>query len=319
MMHTGGLVGAPRENAWLLNHRRRVKSQFGEDGIIEKIFEIIVPASRWVVEFGAGDGERQSNAWNLIKNHGWSAVLIEADRSDFEKMRELWRGEARVFCHNRRVASSGTDALDAILSSTPLPHAFDFCSIDIDGNDYHVWAGLARYRPAVVMIEFNPSIPRDIAFVQPDDPALSWGSSLRSLVELGAKKGYELVSVLRSNAFFVEKRAFADFGIADNSAAALAPPLMRSGGFFQLHDGAIVLCGWDEKEFLCRKKKIQREAVYVLTASGVSPLRFRRDRPFSRIIKNALKRSEFASPLRRLFAFWVRLRRRLRRRFGAQS
>ncbi len=305
--------GAPRENAWLLRHRCRVKSQFGEDGIIEKIFEIIGSASRWVVEFGAGDGEYQSNSWNLIQNHGWSGVLIEADRSDFEKMRELRRGATRVFCLNRRVASSGSDALDVILSSTPLPRAFDFCSIDIDGNDLNVWRGFARYRPAVVMIEFNPSIPSDIAFVQPDDPALRWGSSLLSTVQLGAEKGYELVSVLGSNAFFVERGVFASFGIRDNSPSALWIHAKTPGRFFQLHDGAIVLSGWDEKDFLCRKKKIQREAVYALTPSGPKPLRFLRDNRVARIIKNMLKRSLLASPLRRLFAYAVRLRRRVRR------
>ena len=56
---------------------RRVFSQFGEDGVIEKIFEIIEPGPKYCVEFGAHDGINNSNMRNLIANHGWSSFQIE--------------------------------------------------------------------------------------------------------------------------------------------------------------------------------------------------------------------------------------------------
>ena len=48
-----------------------------------------------------------------------------------------------------------------------LPSDFDVLSIDIDGADYHVWDGLrgSRFAPALVVIEFNPTIPNHVAFV----------------------------------------------------------------------------------------------------------------------------------------------------------
>ncbi len=49
------------ESAYLQKFNRKVTSQRGEDGIIEKIFEIAGAANRYCVEFGAWDGKLYSN------------------------------------------------------------------------------------------------------------------------------------------------------------------------------------------------------------------------------------------------------------------
>jgi len=54
------------KNDWLLDYRKDVTSQTGEDGIIDKVFEIIGTQSKWCVEFGAYDGKFCSNTYNLI-------------------------------------------------------------------------------------------------------------------------------------------------------------------------------------------------------------------------------------------------------------
>ena len=58
---------------------RSVFSQFGEDGVIERIFEVIEPGPKFAVEFGAHDGVNNSNMRNLVVNHGWSSFQIEGD------------------------------------------------------------------------------------------------------------------------------------------------------------------------------------------------------------------------------------------------
>lgn len=63
----------------LLNFASNVTSQFGEDGIIQRIFEIIPPSHKYCVEFGAWDGKYFSNCYNLIVNKGWSGAFIEAN------------------------------------------------------------------------------------------------------------------------------------------------------------------------------------------------------------------------------------------------
>jgi hypothetical protein len=79
--------------------------------------------------------------------------------------------------------------LDSILTRTSVPADFAFCSIDIDGNDYHAWKAITAYRPKLVCIEFSRAIPTDCLFVQAADPKLNQGSSLMALVELGKSKG----------------------------------------------------------------------------------------------------------------------------------
>ena len=178
-------------------------SQTGEDGVIEKILEVIPEHDKWCVEFGAWDGVFLTNTRNLIESQGYSAGLIEADKAHFHALQQNYAQHANVITMNRRVGFGQADGLDNILSTTPVPREFDFLSIDIDGNDYHVWRAISHYRPKVVLIEFNPTIPTPVRFVQPADPSVSQGASLLSLVELGKEKGYELVAVLQWNAFFV--------------------------------------------------------------------------------------------------------------------
>ena len=69
----------PREPVDLQAAERIVFSQFGEDGVIEKIFETIEPGPKFAVEFGAHDGINNSNMRNLVVNHGWSSFQIEGD------------------------------------------------------------------------------------------------------------------------------------------------------------------------------------------------------------------------------------------------
>ncbi len=41
---------------WLLDYGKNVYSQTGEDGVIEKILDILPDRDSWCVEFGAWDG-----------------------------------------------------------------------------------------------------------------------------------------------------------------------------------------------------------------------------------------------------------------------
>ncbi|MCP4904816.1 MAG: hypothetical protein GY910_07535, partial [bacterium] len=71
---------------------RIVFSQFGEDGVIEKIFETIEPGPKFAVEFGAHDGVQNSNMRNLVLNHGWSTYQIEGSKPLAEKLAKAYAG-----------------------------------------------------------------------------------------------------------------------------------------------------------------------------------------------------------------------------------
>lgn len=232
------------DNQFLNRYRKNVKSQFGEDGIIAKIFEIL-PRDRqnhWSCEFGAWDGKHCSNTYNLLMNVGWRGVLIEANPRKFRDLQVTYKGVDRAVLLNEFVQFSGENTLDQILARHAIPRDFDLLSIDIDGNDYHILASIQVYRPKVIVIEFNPTIPDNIAFIQEADPRWQHGSSLLAITELAKKKDYELICVNAENAFYVDRQYYPLFGIKDNSIAAMKyyrEPLQ----VFQLYDGTLVFHG----------------------------------------------------------------------------
>jgi hypothetical protein len=249
-------------SAFLREFHRNVTSQLGEDGIIEKIFEIMGATNRYCVEFGAWDGKLYSNSWNLLKNGGWRGLLIEADTEKYAELAAEYAGRADVVTRNLRVATEGPQSLDAILAEAGAPSDLDFLCIDIDGNDWHIWNALKDFAPRLVAVEFNPSIPNDVIFVQDDDPSVNHGSSLLALIELGKAKGYELVATTDCNAFFVPKALFPAFGIADNGIYAMHDPMYFESRLFQLYDGTLVLTGC--KRLLWSNVTIEQEDIQVL-------------------------------------------------------
>ena len=225
-------------------YSHNVKSSDGEDGIIQKIFEVVEPRNRWCVELGALNGTHDSNSWNLINNQSWSAVLIEADPTYFEKVAALYQQTPTAHTVQAFISFEGTYTLDAVLSCTPIPHDFDLLILDIDGNDYHVWDSLQKYHPRVVCVEFNPTIPNDISFVQPRDMNVQQGSSLKAIADLARQKGYCLIATVDANAFFVVSEEFAKLSLPDDSLDFLHPTSPFYTRVYQLYDGTLVLDGY---------------------------------------------------------------------------
>lgn len=210
-----------RKNNWLAEYRKKSVSQFGEEGVLEKVFEVIGAENKWCVEFGAISGKNDSTSWHFINNNGWSGVLIEANPVYYKQLEENYRNTDAVTCINAYVNFEGENKLDNLLERTNIPKNFDFLSIDIDGNDYHVWDAFNKYEPRVVMIEYNGFIPSDIDFIQPRDMNVQQGSSLSAIVSLAKTKGYELVYAHMFNAIFIKKELFELFKMMNNSPSEL--------------------------------------------------------------------------------------------------
>lgn len=230
-------------NNWLLNSSKNITSQCGEDGILEKIFEVIGESNRWCVEFGAWDGKLHSNTYNLLMNKHWKGVLIEANPAKFNDLVTTYQQFPDVHCFNMLVEFYGPQSLDSILTRTKIPQDFDLLSIDVDGNDYHLWDSVKDYDPKVVIVEFNPTIPNDIIFVQDKNPNLNHGSSLLAMIVLGKKKQYELVCATQFNAIFVRQEYYHLFQIKDNSINKMYNQQPFATKIFQLYDGTLVLGG----------------------------------------------------------------------------
>jgi hypothetical protein len=249
-------------NFKLNNAKLNYFSQFGEDGIIERIFEILpVNENRWCVEFGAWDGIHLSNTHHLISQKNWQAVLIEGDKKRFKQLTKNYLNNTKTTLVNQFVSFQGKHTLDNILKETRIPVDFDLLSIDIDGNDYHIWESLIYYSPEVVIIEFNPTIPNDIEFIQERNLSIQHGSSLLSIIKLGKRKGYELIATTKCNAFFVKKTHYELFNIKNNSIECMWKEF-KTTRIYQLYDGTLVA----DNEFILhwKNKKVSKFDIQVI-------------------------------------------------------
>jgi hypothetical protein len=233
--------------AGLNSYKKNVFSQWGEDGIIEHIFNTIGFTSKYCVEFGGADGIFMSNIRNLILSHGARGMFIEGDPEKAKKGIETYKDNPDITFVCDYVGFETNTKLDDILDANNVPDEIDLCSIDIDGYDYFVWEAFVKHRPRVIVIEYNPSIPNEVLFVQPKSENVFQGTSAAAMVFLGLKKGYELVAVTETNCIFVLKEYYDSFGIPDNSLNALRNEAVANNGkFFQMYDRTLYYsgCNW---------------------------------------------------------------------------
>ena len=208
----------------LAAYRRNVFSQYGEDGIIEEIFNRLNITSGYVCEFGAWDGKHLSNTYNLYcNNSNFIPILIESDKEKFESL------EQNLFNLNKKYIirkflnkeDNHNDSLSNILKNFNIKdldnNNFKLLSIDVDGPDYEIWKNFTDYSPSVVIIEASK-------LVNPEEqiyPTEDGGASASIIIELAKEKNYELVCHTGSNCIFVKKELFSKINIKDNSLTNL--------------------------------------------------------------------------------------------------
>ena len=203
----------------LLSHRKIFFSQHGEDGLLEFVLSKIPDKTRWCVELGAWDGKSESNTYYFISQQSYHGVMIEADLLKYNLLCNNMKAYDTI-CINAYVRADGDNKLDNILSQTSIPKQFDLLSIDVDGDDYHIWQSLNRYQPKVVITEINlrdkPGVKRinRLGFPIGLDNAVTsissmWGitgyigTSISSMTELAVSKQYSLLANVHCNAIFV--------------------------------------------------------------------------------------------------------------------
>jgi hypothetical protein len=226
---------------WLSEHSRNATSQEGEDGIIEKALSMLPELDHWCVEFGAWDGKHASNTFDLVSRQGYNAVLIEADREKYGQLCAHYPHKDRATFLNAFVGWGNKDGLDYLLRTQLVPRNFDFLSVDVDGNDYHIWEAITEFRPKLILIEYNFTIPNGVDFFQPADPRCQQGSSAAALVRLAKKKGYELIALTKLNLLFVDRAYYDLFGIPDNSLEIMRDE--EPNYVFFGYDGTVFLDG----------------------------------------------------------------------------
>jgi hypothetical protein len=173
----------------LNDFKSNVYSQYGEDGMLQKLLNYI-DTTGFVIEFGAADGTFCSNTANLWMHDGCEALLIESDPKLFAKLAEFTDPMENVESHMALVKN-----IDDFTTRVA-----DVCSIDIDGADY--WVASRMNTPhQIVVIEYNPTVPVHVDMI--GDPRTMQGSSALSITEMMERKGYTLVGCTKTNLFFL--------------------------------------------------------------------------------------------------------------------
>lgn len=172
--------------------------------------------------------------------------MIEADQDRFLSLTKQM-SQHSVTCLNARVENHGDNTLDALLGRTDTPESFDVLSIDIDGDDYHVWESLVRYTPKLVVIEINVRDLPGVARINVSGSACVWGvsgSSASSMTLLSHIKGYALVAMIGCNLVFCrrdlikffherEPKVYEAFTLEGHSWKELSPRMLAQKAFFR--------------------------------------------------------------------------------------
>jgi hypothetical protein len=185
----------------------RVFSQNGEDGVLAEILRRIGVGEQAFVEFGIQDGT-EGNTVFLAQVLGWRGAYLEADDTAFAALDRRYAANPRVRTIHAAVEP---DTVEDLFAQAAVPEEPDVVSIDVDGNDYWIWRALDRFRPRVLVIEYNGALDPGSRRVMPYTPGHRWdhtsgyGASLGALEDLGEEKGYRLVhtELAGVNAFFV--------------------------------------------------------------------------------------------------------------------
>lgn len=176
-------------------YEKKISSQNGEDGVLQKIFNLIGATSKYYVEFGVENGSECNT--RFLRQCGWHGLMMDRDH------------EKKAI--NLRKECVTPENICELLEKYAVPNKFDLLSVDIDFNDFYVLHRLLKkYHPRVIVVEYNAThLPNEDKVViynaQGWDGTNYFGASIRAFHNLGVKYGYTLVYAEKMgvNLFFV--------------------------------------------------------------------------------------------------------------------
>jgi hypothetical protein len=193
----------------LSNNKKKIFSQYNQDGVLEEIFNAIGVTNRYFVEFGShGKKDSLGNTEFLRSEFNFDGLLMDGTEygdTDYKVHKEFIKAET----------------INDTFKKHNVPSEFDFLSIDIDGEDFHVMnaINLDMFKPRVVSIEINAAIPYPFHLVQKHDSNWIWdggdyyGCSVAAIAELMEGKNYSLVCICGVDAIFINNDEIKKSGV----------------------------------------------------------------------------------------------------------
>jgi hypothetical protein len=220
----------------LADYEFSVFSQWGEDGIIQHLVDVVPIENRSFIEFGV-ENFFESNCRFLLQKDDWRGFVIDGSPKNIEELKRsyfYWKHDL-----NAVAAFVDADNINELLGQSGFPEKIGILSVDIDGNDYFVLQAISAFSPSILICEYNatfgPSdrvcIPYDPVFVRTKahHSNLYWGASLAAMWELATRRGYTLVGTnsTGNNAFFVRNDLCSDRLAALTPEEAFVAPRFR--------------------------------------------------------------------------------------------
>jgi hypothetical protein len=188
----------------------KVYSQFGQDGIIQYLIKVLDIPNKTFIEFGVQTYHESTTKFLLMHNK-WKGLAMDGDKNYIDTINsdsQYWQYDFKA-----RNAFITKDNINDLITKFTDEKDIGLLVVDIDGNDYWVWEAIDVVSPRIVVCEYNNLFGPDKSVTIPykDDFVFSnhayYGTSLRAIVELGDKKGYDFVGCNSSgnDAFFVRR------------------------------------------------------------------------------------------------------------------
>ena len=220
---------------------KNVYSAGGEDGLIEEMLNRIENKNsleKKCLEVGASDGVSSSITRNLVLNRDFFGIYIESKIKQFNLLKSNFSDSNKVHLINQEISHHGANTLDNLIYAD---HILDVLSIDIDGMDWYIFESLRLLRPKIICIEYNPTIPNEISYVQPENYKTSLGNSAKALIELGRTKQYACMAITEKNLIFVDTSFLSDLLPAREIELQQANPSgNNSSVIFFGYDGSVL-------------------------------------------------------------------------------
>lgn len=226
-----------KESCSLRDYEYKIFSQWGDDGIIQRLTTCIEIENKTFIEFGVEDF-LESNCRYLMMKDNWSGFVIDGSSTNIRRLKQSY-----FYCRYDLLALHAfitKDNINELLARSAFAQDLGILSIDLDGNDYHILEAITFFNPRILICEYNAvfgatrkiSIPYDPHFVCGTwhYSNLYFGASLGAIAHLAKRKGYSLVGTnsAGANAFFVRDDLLNGQLKVLGAAEAFSPSKFRS-------------------------------------------------------------------------------------------
>lgn len=191
-------------------------SQNGEDGVLEKIFDVLNIKMGVFVNGGCDDIYDHSNVRRLVSKYNWNGLFIEPDNKLLSAGKDNLDSDSRIvngdfYFHNSFLSvnndnESITNVINQYYSDST---EFDLLTLHIDSYEYWVLEDFlnGKHDSKVILVGYNFSRADSVTATKDCSPKIGhqsitdnfFSASAPALNKLARKHGYGLVSICKPN------------------------------------------------------------------------------------------------------------------------